>query len=598
MSKMPSPTIDPHLLIACQTKFRRFVSSQLLERRIGLVAELRDGKTFAEFVDTLPPNCEANRLTNVGRILTLVTDAAGAEKLAANCLLSRIQLATSLYGQRDARRPETSKWKLPRGTLSVPVTASESECLLATIDFGIPFAHVGLQGSKGTRIRSLWNQDASDRFAGLQKSPRVGHYGVAVDRRHLNAAIVASTSQDSVVNERLCYELAGYDVVRKSASHGAKNLGLFVGSHRRACEPPKTTTVPERDVVCVQLPRETLLNPSNSALARHILDGLAWILKQVRKSERTVIVCLPYGSPLGSHDVSSIIETGIAEIVEAAAMKGISFAVVISAGNDFNARQHAMIDGVNSYGRAELLWDVPPCSDSDSWMEIWMPKSVGKYRIDLRSPGGTQLASSDHDHAAQECEVVDSGWFAADGARAVLLRVSPTQVWYSGAAAKPGRWRISLSWNVMGDDPIHAYIGRSIGDANTASFNRQSKFASTGTNRDWCTSTGTLSGYACGKSVIVAGALEGPASDRPYLNGSSGPSRNLYRLGPNLSVSCSEFDSPGGLRTFGNTSGVATRLTGTSAAAAMVSRNFSENGVWLPIPSASPIDGRRGVKVD
>ena len=495
------------------------------------------------------------------RYCTAVVSRKGYAFLLNDSAVSRVEFAQSHVCGR-ARSKRRTRAYVSSGAASAPSSATT---LLAVIDDGCPFAHRKLlspNSGRGTRVRTIWDQNSAADFDGISSTPKDFGYGAEVDRGALNACIANATSSGRT-DEDCCYRIAGYTAVRRVKSHGAHSIGIAL---RAAGNEPACA---DTDILFVQLPRDILDVPSNAAMCRHILDGIQWVLARRRKRETSVVVSIGYVTPLGSHDGASIFEKAVDALIERSAKKGINLTVVLAAGNDYETRQHAYVPEIRAGESVELTIGLMPSGELSTFVELWLPSSAAHATISLTPPNAPTAVvevqagelSAWPAHQNAQCAVVFSDWQGADGARLALVRFAPTHsVGAAVAVASVGTWTLSIRASSTPVTAFHAWISRAHGSIGTLLRGHQAKFSGVQVEQ-----TCTLSGMACGLGVTVVGAYR--AWDRtPAKYTASGPSRSKARTGPDFSAPGDESITQFGIRSIGNRSGESFRMRGTSVA--------------------------------
>jgi len=499
-------------------------------------------------------------------------------------------------------------------------TRSKSSVLIGVIDCGCPFAHRMLRDAAGTatRVLHLWDQDlhAPAFVAEGAAVPRDFGYGAEVDRRLMNRLMSESAVPGDAreVNETLCYERAGYDVLRYRFGHGAAVLGLLVAPR------PLDTAVmvrpgpsrPQRrddaaagaDVVFVQLPRDAVQDSGSASIERCVIDGLDYILSCARPGQR-VVVNISDGSSRGSHDGQSIVELAIAERVKLC--KG-RLHVVIAAGNSRDEERHAQFDRLKPGASARVWLRVPPGNETTAFVTVRLPPSARGLGVRVIPPGAdgvdarTTLAGRadawSHDESAAPFSGLVLPRPLRNRACTGLLAIAPTQVATTGQPSAPaGDWCIEVSLApgaVVPDEPVHLWVSRSQRNATALARARQARFIDVDRlydpqphlrplkedpkpARSPIRRAGTLNSLATGaRSVVVAGVLR--LESEPALYSSAGPAAGPItkaRAGPDYAAPVDESWGLRGMRVAGNRSGDAIRAIGTSFAAPQVARRLA-----------------------
>ena len=514
--------------------------------------------------------------------------------------IKRYELAEAFVpGRMPLRRPAkpAGSW-MPAPEVTIPGGTT----LRAVIDTGCPFAHRVFRKSNGTTaIRAIWDQDAVPDFGRLGRLPAYAThgYGAVLDRKWMDAAIDHAPGH-SYSNEQACYASVGYGELDRRASHGAHVLGIFAnGGCRESCNS-------QDDTLFVQLPRNVLSAPSRAALGKAIFDGLQWILIEAIRANASamvgdtkftnVVVNVSYSSSLGPHDGSSIFETAVSGLFDAALKNSIRLDVVFSAGNDFEERLHARIPSLKRDEPRELRWRIPPGNELHSLVEIWMPPSAACTTVNVILPSQEVLEIGPENSAVQDfyrtVTLVSGQWRAADGARLVLLQVGPGIARGKRTGAASGDYRILIQSPADVSSPIDAYISHAHGTIGYPQRSAKSHFVARpvpantppptpSQGNSFVDSSGTLNGLSCFSAVTVVGSFayedyRRGTIEKPTRYTASGASReSSSKVCPEYSAWSEASPALAGIRGIGNYSAVAVRFNGTSVAAPQVARQIA-----------------------
>lgn len=619
---------DPYLRWAHQTDFRHFECDD--ERRFGILAKMPGGlsqKKREQFqaADVVVAHPYVGR-----KYFTASVSVDGRMpqlELLYQAGVRRMELATPVAMQRqfDAGLPMNRK----------PGPAT----FLGFIDDGCPFAHADLRYSTATgersRIQFIWDQNGrptastfgygrilrSDDLAGFLKAgtPLVGPDGTP-----------CSPDEDAV------YGLAGFPGMRRLASHGAHVLGLAAGKlpvaarispsrwdERDSTRPPdwaEPDIRPEAALCFVQIPRKSLDDSSGRWLGRNVLDGIHMICREALKSKdlESVTINISYGPQTGPHDGSSLLEEAIDDLV--ASTKLFQLQVVVPVGNSYQSRAHANFSLAD--GGGAVTWFVSPDSETPAFLEIWLPRGVTPAQADvmIAAPNGISLRAAATDDIA--CAPDDSWHVVSSNAAAtseesrwgILVALRTTGGYEKLPRPPHGRWKVSVRAKPGKLSGIaHAYLSRS--DYNFGGLQRgrpgylwdptydpdsylrhreYDRATSSPKPAARVRSKGSISGLATGTKTFVAGGYR-IDDQEPAPYSSSGPSRGT-RFGPDWTYPTDESRSLPGLIAWGNRSGAAVRLVGTSAAAPQYARELVEKRVDLGLPEPGDVrlgNGRR-----
>lgn len=536
--------------------------------------------------------------------------------------------------------------------------------VLGVIDDGCPFARAGLlDKEQAPRVRLLWDQHP-------QPTPdaRVGYGRVLTD---------ADLKPKSGSDDLQAYEAQGMTNLRRRATHGAHVLDVLAGPRaaRSRVSPsrfalhggngstflsppwtPAQDTSSQAPIVFVQLPRTAIDDPTGRWLARHVLDGLDFIVAQAIKARKKpgapggvkkLVVSLSWGPQTGPHDGSSLLEQAFEERVRWCQKAKIDLHLVLAAGNSYESRAHAQWPA--TAGCAELVWQVMPDAGHPQFLEVWWPAGTPMADVDLtvRSPGGAWLRFEgailppDGTGALLPADAARSWGITVvpHGQRVMaLLALAPTRPSKERTSPLHGRWRIEVKAapRAPADEPVHVYVAR-----NTANMGGRRRapdsylvdpaYEATRHGR-WpreepassiVRREGTISGIATGPAStskgdrgveVVGGYMSARDPKRAAVNPSerevaarysaSGPSaaaKTGTPRDPDWALPTDESPFLRGVLAGGVREGTAVRLTGTSTAAPQLARKRANGDPVKPLPSFKdpvhrppPVDEHRG----
>lgn len=493
--------------------------------------------------------------------------------------------------------------------------------IVGFIDHGCPFARRSLRTAdgKGTRVAALWNQQIDPPGAPPGKTPLTWK-SVPGFNKHLGSEALAADfnvyvdqfRKGDVVDEEACYRNAGYEAITERATHASHITDVATGwpSPLKHLE---TSAQGQHDalIVFVQLPRRVEDQQVSGLLRAQVLDGMRYIVSLL-KGDRHAVVNLSYGSYCGPHDGSSLIERAIDALAEKLTFgSDRRLQVVVPTGNALRSDIHAQVL-LRSKGCETLMWQNMPDDPSESFVEIWLPPSA-RIRLRVVPPGmhadecvwlgpgeGRKLV---RDTAAVASVVYAKSVCQSDRGTMILLAVGPTATGGGRPVAPYGQWRIELESADARAVVIDAWCERDDPVFGSEGGPRQSFFAS------HVEPTGTLNSIAHGyRTVVVGGHLQHPdlseppkgVETRPVAEYSgAGPGRGLQgRLrhpqqggielpAPDvLAPSEMRLEMPG-LTAAAVLSEDTVRLSGTSVAAAAVTRFIVDSNFKPPWPTAA-----------
>jgi hypothetical protein len=264
----------------------------------------------------------------------------------------------------------------------------------------------------------------------------------------------------------------------------------------------------------------------------------------------------------------------------------------------------------------EWIWRIPPDNTVLVFAEIWMdddeaqdvtvtltPPSGQNPLLSGTIPVGTVLPTP----SGTAPQLIGPIVWGKD--RMWLLEVGPTVVMPENEPSNEhGDWTIAVD-GIPENAEVHAYVARTDPNMGVRTGAKRSHFVDsnweqTRSAEAGCTPTegefdqagsllrrfGTLNGIATGKKHrlhIAGGYVLADGRKAPYS--SAGPPRRGHRVGPDYVLPCDETWALTGIRAGGNRSGTVFRLTGTSAAAPQLARQFGKLRGGLPFPSSTDV---------
>jgi Subtilase family len=392
-----------------------------------------------------------------------------------------------------------------------------------------------------------------------------------------------------------------YPAAMSSSSHGTSVADLAAGYRQSSA-----WTLDQPSVIAVHFPRRTVADTSGGALSVQALDGVRYILWRAG-ANASVVVNLSYGTMAGPHDGTSILEQALDELIY---KRGGKLAVVLPAGNAYDARGHAEVKLTTDPSDTELNWFMPPDSETPAFLEIWVPKEAAScVTIEVKDPQGRKasianapgVATADGAGPSTSSFGVVYLNEVANGNKAsmILVAVAPTACKRPGRVlANHGIWTVKLSLAGTSEvGVIHAWIERDDSLHGQPRRGRQSYFI----DKDYemprrtykqpsdktnavVKRTGSFNTIANGKNTITVGGYVGGIK---CLADYSGATTNppLSSLGPDVLARAEESRTLHGEATIGNGAISRSRINGTSAAAPHVTRLIAE---WFLDPALSP----------
>ena len=656
------PTLpDPYCIWAALTSWADYSGPPSALRRAAVIIELANASQLADFLKKAVATEFAVSLdyfgvtgSATGAFLTASVTLKGLRRLADPSerglapFVKRFDLCDFVRPGRVLSNVEAHA--LPRTTPRPPLRGKN---LIGMIDDGCAFAHASFFIDKTTRIAALWDQDVRPAFDGVCERPAVCYGGLPfrftagreiwrgaalTDRLGLDSWIAKYLDTTSAVDEQACYADASYPALQPRAVHGPHVMDVLAGPislrqrmHTERDEPPSWGPASsdiagdpnQSDIVFVQLPRAGLQDNSGGWLDSHVLDAIRYILSCRAKDTEHTVINLSYGSTVGAHDGSSILDAALADIHH---REGGKLATMIAAGNSFSSRGHGVVELIRNVRRS-MHWQIPPDSESPAFMQVWLPDSQIRIRV---TPPGEAVASMGWFGAGEVATWSVEGIAVAtvvyleqssrgDGSM-VLIAVAPTgQEDADRVAAMCGIWKIDLVSVVDTIKPVHAYIARNDIGLGQAKRGRQSYFVdpiddtdrflrsphddvdavdiedgilldSNARSESYVRRRGTLNGIATNRAVIVVGGYRRNFSDTrsDYSKSeysSAGREDDDRGRPPTTTYPTDECQTLKGIRASGSRSGSTFRLVGTSVAVPQRARTWLTEQAGIPARS-------------
>jgi subtilisin family serine protease len=404
--------------------------------------------------------------------------------------------------------------------------------IVGLIDTGIDFRHPSFLRKDGSsRILAIWDQALTPQHDG-EAHPRGFTYGVEYTKDRIDAALRGGAD----VRHADPAPFHGTHVASIAAGTG-EPVSISGGVERRF-----RGIAPGADLVIVANTRSRADDPGTVGDSADTLDAIAYVLRWAARPRRPVVINLSLGDNIGPHDGTSLLEVGIANLIE-----GRGRVLVKSAGNEADTRHHAdgtLVEGVRQEVRVEV-----PDGEEEVVVDFWFSGRVPPG-LQIVAPSGAvsplSIAPAERDVELGTGTSVFVDAEASDPGNGhprtfVVLRSK------EGAFVEKGTWVFRLT----GTGHWHAWIQRN----SDAGFPQS-------------TSAMTASVPAASEAVICVGSY---ISDDRYTWGESGelsdfsgrgPTRDGRRL-PTLVAPGEEVTSAQSDRRFAAASG-------TSMAAAVV----------------------------
>lgn len=511
-----------------------------------------------------------------------------------------LERVAELEGRVDALE---FSWPLSAGMVDEVVPTELPPTLplvIGVVDRGFAFLNKvfrrGLGGSDRlhTRIACLWDQANKPGTGPWQRPVSVG-YGRELDRAAIDALIARAESGE---READLYREVGYPLDESGrlpdelhGTHVADVAAGLPGTTRPAgsAKPASPDDAAGAELILVNLPTLTRGDTTGASPAAFWLDAVRYILERAGPSAR-IVINLSVGMLAGPHDGSSTIAQALDEIVT---RRRYDFALVIAAGNGADRRWSAGIELPPRTAAAAtppdaperwIDWRLVPGDITDSFVELWFRAADGKPAADVRV-----CLLSPADRTQVRWQGLDSDADLFDDAGRLVARVSVRRKSAAGAGAMAlvslapvagprgtaplGLWRIGLC-NLDPNQSVRvdAWIQRDepppgLDQPVQSSFERTSDGVTV-------PAVSTISDLACGVETIVVGAaLSDQPRERPYsgrLHSNVKGWRDVDAVAP-----ADEGPMSPGLLASGTASGSRFRMSGTSVAAPIVTREIA-----------------------
>ncbi len=472
----------------------------------------------------------------------------------------------------------------------------EKTVVMAIIDDAIALGHNLFSSDVNkTRIKSAL-------VMGTPSSGSAG--GTVFSQAQLNAMLAQCTTA-GLLDEDKFYRLTGQidtddttsSPLARLRSHGTHVAALAAGYPRE--EAPDT-----RPLICATLPPEVTRDVSGRSLLPDLVYALKFVGKQGKRIRNNGVpaplVCnFSYGSYGGPHDGTGDVEQVLENFVS---NKTQVRRVILPSGNSYDKDIHACLefDG-NGPETKSVALSVPPGDRSVSHVQFWLPvskkrKPAGSPTIEITLPSGLKsppfVASPNsslslRNELGQIVAQLSYAYERKPTQRGVItLTIYPTfSLDTSEPLAGAGRWDVDFTYS--DDAKIYAWIDRDEDLPGYRIRGRQMRFV--GGEDAGVSDLRTLSGFACGASPIVIGAINERAQVMSDYS-ASGPitqtvnSPNTPRPGPDAAAIGDDSMIRAGVFSAGSRNGAFVRMNGTSVASPQIARIVA-NGLAADQPA-------------
>lgn len=626
--------LDPYTIWSLQTRFRQYLERGNRLRAIDFLVEL-DGPLTQSWPKwprkTDIPDLYYQKLTGgaqAGRHHTVRLHVRGntldriQQRVLALLLVAGVRRMQIGFPRPERKGPRT---KVPRGKPEAPATALP--VVVGILDDACPFAHPALlrmrRGIPSTRVAALWDQTLSPEPPSSALEYGRERLRSDLDRLLFDPATGERRDESEVYEDPDALQ-AGLQL---RSSHAAAVLTLAAGSQDLLPSRPRASDHPATEsetvwrqgaddagkapIVAVQFPREQIGVAGSRWMVVRALDGLRYLvlkaeaLKPTAKAEPQALVCtLSYGSVVGAHDGTGLLETAMDELAQTHGR----LAIVLAAGNSYGTTRgndsdgddplqrapsgrHAVRD-IPPAGRATLSLCVPANKPLETYLEMWLEDSqkaegdeqfVGQrdFRIVATAPDGTTLVIDqfpgmdldDADANRTAAGLIALQRVAQSQLRSMaLLVIAATQVSTTRIEVPSGTWRVVIENLSQRTWRLQAYVERDLvpGAARTSQAARlvQTDDADSATLTD----ANTFNNVATGSSTFRVGALTWRGAPPGLGVSAYSSAARSATIGPEFSAVADEAPSLPGIRVGGSSGGVVLRMNGTSVAAPQAAR--------------------------
>lgn len=512
--------LDPHL----QDCVLRHQAGEELSS--SLVSTAADGTVQVDVVGKLENPAKKveglHIVTANGPFITGTVDIDRIEAVRRDPNVVTLKSATELHPDLEFSVPDIRATQDQiRAALPVGTPSDGAGVLVGVVDYGCDFNHRNFRHADGsTRLLAIWDQ----RGGTMASSPRPYGYGRELTQGQIDAAL---QSEDP-------YQALRYNPGTRA--HGTHVADIAAGNGNATGHPG---VAPGADLVFVQIAADDLDDEESFGNSRQLIEAVDYIARKARELGKSAVVNISLGTHGGPHDGSTPAEQTFDYMME----NQPGLAVVVSAGNSWRRRSHAM-GTVEPGGSRTLGWHIRRGDRTDNEVEVWYTGG-DELAVTLVTPDGqrigpVELGTTVTLHAGDELvgRIIHRKGDPNNGDNQVdiLLRRD-----------LQGGWQIELG-HVAGSGDFHAWIERD-------DFG-QSAFAQADESRSF-----TLGSISCGRKTLVVGSYDALDHDRDISSFSSeGPTRD-GRQKP-------EISAPGGavLAARSRSQG-RTRMSGTSMAA-------------------------------
>ena len=508
---------------------------------------------------------------------------------------------------------------------------------VGVIDDGLPFLNRRFRATEGkTRIREIWLQADAKKFV-ANVPAAIGRVLLAQDINTLIHDYPDETDAYRLVNDSL-YPITQQQSTNTRVSHGAHVMDVAAGADFRDFAQCDAKPLP---IFGVQLPPASVIDTSGRRFEPMVIMGLRWLLTRVLAmavsdgAKSHLVVSLSLGSLAGPGDATNFLgEWMVHEIARyqrlTQSSKGTKpgqMRVAVAYGN---ARRQKLVGRavVKPRDKVSCDWRIKGDSYAPSFLELRLRPALGPAEgVDLKRKDITVTLTPPNGAVSAlvlPWDCLGNGWqFCADAGipamvlpldekgQDILIALAPTARIVPGEMVQPGCWRIAVANAGAGPALMSLRVQRADTPMGYRVLGRQS-YLEDAAAFDWDDETlnwvrpqpesvvsrqGTCVAYAGTgdqQGIYFVGAIKPMVGKAPeaYIASlaSASGSDPLHVLsappavlsdGPSLAAMGDDGAQMAGRRASGVRSGAIVRVSGSSVAAAAVTRRLA---MWFRDP--------------
>jgi subtilisin family serine protease len=570
----PDPQVDPYIRLAValiETEPDENGVYVGIPDELDVLAELKEKDEKPDWFK-VPPAYDGQKF--VAGTVAVTGDKAALRKRVAELRerVDRLKLSVRQQPKLEKSLKGMGLRDVPRPSRRVAkIAAGKSRIVVGIIDDGCAFAHYNFLNIKSerpscnveSRILSLWDQsEVKPAPSAPWTKPNGFDYGRVLTKQAIDQVLDRHLDpQTGELREDAVYKDVGYLI--DVGSHGTHVMDIAAGNGNAGSW---QGVAPNADIIFVQIPKTAMGNPEKSVLTGYLLDGIKYIFSEA--GDKAAVVNISYGGYGGPHDGTSLFECAMDDLLKDANNR----AIVISAGNAYDANCHASGDIDPAAKSKQLRWLVGEDDPTLNIMEIWYD-GKSELELELTPPSAAAPLVVRLGRACsirQKEKIV--GWAfhrkidPTNQDNHILIALRPSRSDATGeevAPAPSGTWLVQLS-NNKGRKQVtfDAWIERDDAGSRKLGKKLQSSFAPDDASPD-C----TLGSFATGRETIIVGGYNTETGEICSYS-ASGPTRDRERRRkPDVCAPAEEDAAGSGILSATSLSSQPTAMNGTSAAA-------------------------------